>query len=141
MFGIDGGLRHLEVEYKYDRNGCIVSFLIMKGFKRSFRRHEPRDEGPSEPPERESLLHDDDFDDFEEVDDAEERFNIPIIISLALFAVSAVFFAVQRLWNSGTDRRRELPPRRALVLRLPELAPNKMRGSPDHHLSFVVAEK
>ena len=84
----------------------------------------------------------------EPVENEDDGSRVPFIISVAVFAVTAVYFTVQRILNAvrGDDSRRELQPSRVFVLRLPDTPTRKMPGrrgmpSPDLNLSFVVPEE
>ena len=116
-------------------------------FWRGKQRHAASDPGPSNAtdPERSESIHEDDASLIEE-DDIEDGFSPLTVISVAVFAVSAVFFAVQRLWSAVKGREKEHPPRRARVLHLPLTPAHKRREPrgmmrPDCNLSFVVSEE
>lgn len=114
-------------------------------FWRSKRRGEHADEGPSDAADVESLHGEvltEDVAELYEVDDVEDGFNGLFFISLAVFAVSAIYFTVQRILSNVGSKEKGQHPRKALVLRLPTPKHN-LRGlhSPDRNLSFVVPEE
>lgn len=82
-------------------------------------------------------------DDLEAPTDNDDRTpNFVFFLSLAFFAVSAMFFTIQRYLaaiNKG-DGRKQLHARRALVLKLP-LPKRQQNPYFDENLSFVVSEE
>jgi len=109
--------------------------------RRQQRRLEQKEAGPSaaEPSEVESL-HGDIVRE-EDVSCEESPNPVPLFISLAIFAVSAVYFAVQRYFDFGGDGRREKNPRAALVLPLQTGSKPEKRSPGDSNLTFVVPEE
>lgn len=111
--------------------------------ERREQRHQNDDEGPSEesvPSLQGEVLREDAVEAI--LGNVQRTPRIAFFLSLAFFAVSAVFFTVQRMLSSrdGGDGRKERNARKALILKLPTT--KRPAGvCPDYNLSFVVPEE